>query len=228
MISQAIARSHSLTLETHLRPLRHGSSNRRPFAAVEPWLPERGNLRYMRILSFAALAVLAVTMSPGATGNRRATENKLSPSADTSVTLGGHAITVEYNAPSARGRKVEGGLVPYDSVWRLGADNATTLTTDADIKIGDLAVPKGAYTLYILASESGWKLAVNKQTGQWGTEYNESQDLGRVPMKVSKLSPVVETLKITLRKNGESAALLEIAWGRTLAVVPVKMDTKYL
>jgi DUF2911 family protein len=177
----------------------------------------------MRILSFLALGILAVTAVPAATGNRRVTQNKLSPPADTSMTLGGHAVTIEYNAPSARGRKVEGGLVPFGTVWRLGADSATTLTTDADLKIGDLTVPKGAYTLYVLAAEDGWKLIVNKQTGQWGTEYNEPQDLGRIAMKISKLSPVVETLKITLRSTGESAGLLEIAWGRTLAVVPVKL-----
>src|SRR5712692_9858971 len=153
----------------------------------------------MRNLSFVVLGILAVTMAPGATGNRKATQNQLSPSADTSITLGGHAVTIEYNAPSARGRKVEGGLVPFGTVWRLGADSATTLTTDANIKVGDLTVPKGVYTLYVLATADGWKLIVNKQTGQWGTEYNESQDLGRVTMKTSKLSPVVETLKLTLR-----------------------------
>src|SRR5580704_9147519 len=145
----------------------------------------------MRITLCVALGMLLATLSPGATGHRKITENGLSPTAETSVTLGGHAITIEYNAPSARGRQVEGGLVPYGSVWRLGADSATTLTTDTDITIGDLKVPKGVYTLYILASESGWKLLVNKQTGQWGTDYSEGQDLGRVSMKTSKLSSPV-------------------------------------
>ena len=129
----------------------------------------------MRIMSCLALGILAVTLSPGATGHRKITENSQSPTAETSVSLGGHAITIEYNAPSARGRQVEGGLVPFDSVWRLGADSATTLTADADITIGALKVPKGVYTLYIAASETDWKLIVNKQTGQWGTDYDKGR-----------------------------------------------------
>lgn len=179
----------------------------------------------MKAISCILLEILAVTILTGATGtgNRKVTQNKLSPPADTSITLGGHAITIEYNAPAARDRKVEGKLVPYGSVWRLGADSATTLTTDTDITIGNLKVPKGIYTLYMLASETEWKLIVNKQTGQWGTEYAEGQDLGRVAMTVSKLSEPAESLKITLKPAGASAGTLEIAWGNTKAVVPVKL-----
>jgi hypothetical protein len=138
--------------------------------------------------------------------------------------LNGHTITIEYNAPSARGRKVEGGLIPYDRWWRLGADSATTLTSDADLLIGDLRVPKGVHTLYLVAtSDTDWKLVVNKQTGQWGTTYKESEDLGRVPLKVTKLPQPAETLKITLTPAGESAGTLTIAWGQTEASVPVKL-----
>jgi hypothetical protein len=88
--------------------------------------------------------------------------------------------------------------------------------------IGNLRVPKGVHTLYILASESGWKLIVNKQTGQWGTVYNEPQDLGRADMKVTKLSQPVETLKIALVSGG-SAGTLEIEWGNTKAVVSIRL-----
>lgn len=161
------------------------------------------------------LSVFAILAAE--TGNRRVTQNAMSPPADTSMKVGGQDVTIEYNAPSARGRKVEGGLIPYGDVWRLGADSATTLTTNTNIKIGDLAVPKGVHTLYIAAAESGWKLVVNKQKGQWGTEYSQPQDLGRVPMKLTKLSQPVEKLKITLA-NG----MLDIEWGSTKASVPVK------
>jgi hypothetical protein len=164
-----------------------------------------------------AILLSAFVILTASTGNRRVTQNKQSPPADTTMKVGGKDVTIEYNAPSARGRKVEGGLIPYGEVWRLGADSATTLTADTNLKIGDLAVPKGVYTLYIAASEGGWKLVVNKQKGQWGTEYNESQDLGRVPLKLTKLNSPVETLKITLN-NG----MLEIEWGSTKASVPVK------
>lgn len=171
--------------------------------------------------SLLALGLISLTMIFGATGNRKVTENKLSPSADTSVTLGGHAITIEYNAPAARGRQVEGGLIPYDKVWRLGADSATTLTTDTDIMIGNLMVPKGVHTLYLQAAQDRWLLIVNKQVNQWGTVYTEGQDLGRVPMKVQKLSQPVESLRIALKPDGAKKATLEVAWGTTSATVPI-------
>ena len=164
-----------------------------------------------------ALLFTAFALLTAATGNRRVTQNKQSPPAETSMKVGGKDVTIEYNAPSARGRKVEGGLIPYGEVWRLGADSATTLTTDTDLKIGNLSVPKGVYTLYIAATEGGWNLVVNKQKGQWGTEYNQPQDLGRVPLKMTKLSQPVETLKITLAHG-----MLDIEWGSTKASVTVK------
>src|SRR5580693_1512655 len=95
----------------------------------------------MKTLSFCASALAAVALLTAATGNRQVTQNEKSPSADTSVTIGGAHIIIEYNAPSARGREVEGGLIPYAQVYRLGADAATTLTTDKDITIGNLKVP---------------------------------------------------------------------------------------
>ncbi len=174
-----------------------------------------------RAFLFASIVVLAAALPSGA-AERRKTDNKQSPSASTSVTLGGQTVSIEYNAPSARGRKVEGGLIPYGKVWRTGADAATTLTTGADLMIGSLNVPKGEYTLYTLASESGWQLIVNKQTGQWGTEYDAGQDLGRVPLKVTALNAPVEKFALTLKPAGAAAATLRLEWGKTEATVPVK------
>jgi hypothetical protein len=180
--------------------------------------------RNLRVLSGIAAIVFAAAIAVAATGNRHAQPNSQSPAADTSITLGGHAITIEYNAPSARGRKVEGGLIPYDSCYRLGADAATTLTTDADIMIGNLRVPKGVHTLFLQASATKpWELIVNKQTGQWGLEYHQDQDLGRVPLKLTKLDRFVEIFKITLNKTGESTGTLSIEWGNTKAEAPVRL-----
>ena len=85
--------------------------------------------------------------------------------------------------------------------------------------IGDLKVPKGVYTLYLLGGEKDWKLIVNKQTGQWGTVYDESKDLGRTAMKVTKVPTAAEVLKITLKNPG----VLEVVWGNSQATVPVKL-----
>lgn len=168
--------------------------------------------RKLFILALGATMLLAAPRKP--------TQNKLSPSATTTVKLGGTTVTIDYNAPSARSRKVEGGLIPYGAIWRAGADAATTLTTSGDLMIGDLHVPKGEYTLYVQASDKGWELAVNKQTGQWGTEYDKSQDLGRVPMKLTKLSAPVETFKIELSGTG-STGVLSMTWGSTKASVDI-------
>jgi hypothetical protein len=176
----------------------------------------------VKVLFCIALGLATVALLAAQTGNRKVTQNKLSPTADTSITVGGHKITIEYNAPSARGRKVEGGLIPYDKVWRFGADSATTITTEADLTIGGLKVPKGAHTLFILASESGWKLIVNNQTGQWGLTYKEDQDLGRVPLELTKLGAPVETLKITLESSGDAAGTLKFQWGNTQAAVGIQ------
>ena len=175
----------------------------------------------MRINSRLLIAILAASLLAASTGNRRVTQNPLSPSAETKMSLGGHTITLEYNAPSVRNRKLEGGLVPYGRVWRLGADAATTLTTDANLTVGDLKVPKGVYTLFLQASETEWTLIVNKQTGQWRLTYDPSQDLGRVAMKTSKLGSPVETLKITLKSTSDSQGTLEVTWGHTQATVGV-------
>ena len=85
-----------------------------------------------------------------------------------------------------RDRKIFGELVPYGQVWRTGANAATSLKTDVDLTIGGASVPAGSYTLYSIPEEKKWKLIINKETGQWGTKYDEKQDLARVDMKVSK------------------------------------------
>src|ERR1017187_5976830 len=98
---------------------------------------------HMKNLSFSAIALAAVAILSAQTGNRQVTQNDKSPSADTSVAIGATHITIEYNAPSARGREVEGGLIPYARIYRMGADAATTMTTDRDIMLGDLKVAAG-------------------------------------------------------------------------------------
>ena len=177
----------------------------------------------MKIISYVSVAALAAVVLTAATGNRQVTQNDLSPSADTSIQLSGHPITIEYNAPSVRGRQVEGGLIPYDAWYRLGADAATTITTGADIKIGGLTVPKGVHTLFLYATKSGWKLIVNKQTKQWGLDYDEKQDLGRVPMTLSKLPSPLEKFRITLKATGPKTGLLTVEWNLTKAEVPVSL-----
>src|SRR5712692_11993463 len=107
-------------------------------------------------------------------------------------------IAVSYGQPHARGRKVEGGLIPLDTVWRFGANMATTLHTDLDITLGDLSLPRGDYTLFILYARSGYALIVSRGTGQWGTDYDASKDVGRVALTSRALAEAEPSLTIYL------------------------------
>ena len=144
-----------------------------------------------------------------------------SPPATATVALNGKDVTIKYGAPSMRGRKIFGELVPYDKVWRTGANSATTLKTQSTLHIGALVVPPGTYTIYSLPEEHGWKLIINKQTGQWGTNYDEGQDLARVDMKVSKNASPTEQFTISLDKTSETSATLKLDWASTTASVNV-------
>jgi hypothetical protein len=133
----------------------------------------------------------------------------------------GKTVSIEYSRPSMRGRKIFGGLVPYDQVWRTGANAATSLKTDAALNIGGASVPAGSYTLYTLPSANTWKLIINKQTRQWGTNYDQSQDLARVDMKVSQRSSPLEQFTISFDKSGAGSATLKLEWDTTVASVEV-------
>ena len=133
------------------------------------------------------------------------------------------AVRIDYGQPHARGRAVAGGLVPYDQVWRTGANTSTTLTTEVDLEIGNQRVPAGSYSLYSQLTRSGWTLIVNRQTGQWGTEYDAARDLARVPMTLRQLAAPAESFTMTLVPSGESAPLqgtLVLSWGTLQGSVP--------
>ncbi len=166
--------------------------------------------------SVALLPVGLAQMSPGA-----AKKPMPSPPAKAAVEMGGKQVTVDYNTPFMRGRKIFGGLVPYDKVWRTGANPATTLKTATDLKIGTATVPAGTYTLYTLPSETTWKLIINKQTGQWGTVYNESQDLARVDMQKNTLPKPQEQMSISFEKTHGNHTQLHVRWDTTDVWVPV-------
>lgn len=147
----------------------------------------------------------------------------LSPAAQTSVSLEGQALTVYYCAPSMRGRKIMGGLVPYGKVWRTGANTSTTFKTEANLKIGNVSVPAGTYTFYTLPSAKTWLLIVNKQVGQWGLTYHQADDLARIPMKrAAAPSEPVQTFKIAFEHTHGDRTQLHLIWAHTDVYVPIR------
>src|ERR1051326_4287964 len=120
----------------------------------------------------------------------------------------GNTITVDYSQPSMRSRKIYGSLVPFGQVWRTGANEATTFVPTVNVTVNGTQVPKGSYTIFTLPSESTWKLIINKETGQWGTKYDQSKDLARMDMHGEKLSAPVEKFTISFDKHAADACTM--------------------
>ena len=173
----------------------------------------------VKLLAFA----LAVFAFPDAQQPPQDKSQRPSPPGTAECTIKGKKVTISYSRPSMRGRKVVGGeLVPYGKVWRTGANEATTLTTEIDLNIGGTKVPAGTYTLYTLPSPDTWKLIINKQTGQWGTVYNQDQDLARVDMTKTEIVIPVEQFTIALDQDSNDSADLVMEWEKTRLTVLVK------
>jgi hypothetical protein len=147
----------------------------------------------------------------------------LSPRDSVLAILGGAHVMVDYGRPSMRGRTIFGKVVPWNKVWRTGANAATQLKTDKELVFGTTRVPAGIYSLFTLPSQKGWMLIINRQHGQWGTVYDQSQDLARLPLKVTRLKNPVDrfTFDITERAN---QGVLGFKWERTEASIPFRVQ----
>jgi hypothetical protein len=144
-----------------------------------------------------------------------------SPPATADVSLSGKAVSIHYNSPRLKGRAIGSQLAPYGEVWRTGANPATTLITKANLKVGTLTVPAGTYTIYTLPNANQWLLIINKQTGQWGTEYHQEQDLGRTPMTSKPVSASQEDMSLTFENTKGNSTELHVKWGKTDEFVKV-------
>ena len=167
--------------------------------------------------SILTIAALVVTTLP-----LKAQQKRVSPHETVSAVIDGNRVTVVYGRPytkdpkSGEARKIWGGLVPYGKVWRTGADEATTLTTQKPLVFGETTIPAGSYTLFTLPQADGSaKLIFNKQLGQWGTQYDEKQDLARIDLKKDALEKPLDQLAIAVSKNPAGGGALKIMWEDT-------------
>ena len=174
------------------------------------------------VLPFLAAAALAAGAVP-----LHAQQKRVSPHDTISSTIDGSRVTVVYGRPFAKDpksgetRKIWGGLVPYGKVWRTGADEATTLITQQPLVFGETTIPAGTYTLFMLPEENGAsKLIINKQLGQWGTQYDEKQDLARFDLKKEPASKSEEEFTMVLEKNPSGGGTLKLTWEETEYSVP--------
>ena len=160
-------------------------------------------------LDFAALGKSFASRSLGT----------LSPPDSARASVGGTALSVRYSRPSMRGRVIFGNVVPWNQVWRTGANQATVLETSADLTVAGTTVPAGKYSLWTIPSPGGWKLIVNRNTGQWGTDYDAQYDLARLDVKVEPLPQPVEQFTIAIEPKGKRG-VLKLEWEKTRASIP--------
>jgi hypothetical protein len=183
------------------------------------------NSRVIKVsaVSVSVAAAVAFVFTLGLSipsGVVRAEEKRASPHEQASAAIGGKKVAIQYGRPYKKGRPIFGALVPYGQIWRTGADEATTLTTEGDLTIGTLRVPKGTYALFTLPGKTEWTLVVNKTAKQWGAfSYDAKADLGRVPMKVAASAAPVEQFTIAVEAAGERKGTLKLSWDNLVASV---------
>ena len=221
--------------------LHRGYVHLRPGGKVEvrhDWLAGTGDvtvdssgrmLTYSGQRSTYKVAVTRTTTPPDidALGDRLAAaergtgQQQLSVRDTTRMTIGNATFSVDYGRPLARGRTLLGNVISYDRVWRTGANAATQFTSSAPITLAGLPVPAGTYTLWTVPHRRGVELIVNRQTGQWGTEYNRAQDLGKVPMKAESVDASVDKFTISIEQSDTRHGTLVMSWGTFRWTAPV-------
>lgn len=142
------------------------------------------------------------------------------------VELGGAAATLCYGRPEMRGREIFGALVPYDTLWRTGANEPTTIHLPFPAQIAGLTVEPGSYTLYTVPGAEEWQVIVNRSTSQWGieTSYTDeirAQEVGRATVPAGQTAEAVERFTITTVPAGPNSAELVLEWENTRVEVPV-------
>jgi hypothetical protein len=137
------------------------------------------------------------------------------------ATIGAATFSVDYGRPLARGRSLLGDVIGYDRVWRTGANAATQLTTSAPITLAGLSLPAGTYTLWTAPHVGSVDLIVNRQTGQWGTEYSRAQDLGKARMQSDSAATAVDKFTISIEGSDARHGALVMAWGTFRWTAPI-------
>jgi hypothetical protein len=146
---------------------------------------------------------------------------QLSPRDTVRASIGIDSITIDYSRPLARGRTLLGNVIPYERVWRTGANAATQFTTSAPVRLAGIQLAAGTYTLWSVPHQNGVDLIVNGQAGQWGTEYNRSRDVGKAPMQSAALPTPVDQFTISVAAKDARHGTLILEWGSFRWTAPI-------
>jgi hypothetical protein len=170
---------------------------------------------------------LATALALGATAARADLElPRPSPFAKVWQVVGLTEITVDYSSPGVKGRKIWGGLVPYDQMWRAGANQATKVTFSKNVTFAGKPVPAGSYAFFLIPTKDAWTVILNKKTDQSGTarDYKQADDLLRVSIK-PKAAPHRERLAYLVTDFTDDKASLDLEWEKLRLSIPITVDT---
>jgi len=176
--------------------------------------------KYLSIITFITVAMVGAQPA-------MAQHKRLSPHETISNVIDGNRVTITYGRPytikpgTTEVRKIWGGLVPYGEPWRMGADEATQLTTQEPLEIGGKTIPAGAYTLYMVPEENGAsQLAISTRIGQWGIPVDTSHDLARVDLKKEALDKPVDQFTMAIARSPSGGGVIKMMWEKTEFSVP--------
>jgi hypothetical protein len=171
-------------------------------------------------------AQTAVASTAGHCAPTAPVADRASPYDSTTVAVGGQQALVCYSRPSARGRTVFGGLVPYGKLWRTGANEPTIIHLPVAATIAGIAVQPGSYSIYTIPGESEWTVIVNRSTSQWGIESQytpevEAQEVGRATVPATHTDAPVEQFTIRADPSGNGSDLV-LEWENTRVAIPIR------
>lgn len=178
-------------------------------------------IRKSILTGIVAIAVAAIPF----VSNAQLVTPQPSPLGMVKQTVGVTDISVEYSRPSVKGRKIFGDLVPYNQVWRTGANKATQISFSDDVMVGGQKVMKGKYSLFTIPGEGEWTIIINKNTELWGSdEYKSEEDMVRVKAKVMA-TEMTESFTIAISNVTNNSCNMDIMWDKVKVVVPITVDT---
>ena len=155
---------------------------------------------------------------------KAAKKKPLSPPASSMAMIGGAHIHIDYSSPGVRGRTIFGELIPYNKLWRAGANDATSIETNKDLEVGGQSLSAGKYGIFVIPNKDKWTVIFNTRWKQHGTDkYNEKEDVIRVDVMPTTLENLQEHLEYKVIKSDEQSGIISLAWEKTNVEIPFNL-----
>jgi hypothetical protein len=179
--------------------------------------------------SFSVITVLLAAFLVGIYSTESYSQEKeevrISPKAMVEQTVGFTEIKIEYGRPGVKGRTIWGGLVPFNAVWRAGANEATKITFSTDVKIDGKKLKAGSYSFFAIPTTKTWTLIFNRIANQWGAfEYNDVEDALRIEVTPMQNNCWQEWLAYTITKSSDKKAVVMLEWEKLKVPFNVEVE----